>query len=798
MSGQVEVFLREPLVVLQNVSSLLKSNPGYSAGDIEQLLDLHVKGSDLFESIYILDEKGIVRNVGLPAGKQDFRRDIAGINLAHKDFYKRIRLTGKPTWSDTFLSLISGRMSFALSVGVDDRVLVGNCSIALLASFVQRINIEAMLMTIIVDRNGAIIVHPDPVVAARQVSISHLKPVQEGFKVNEGTYRYSFNNDEHIGSVSLIPGPADAYQHIIHTAMYFLGGVIGATLLAVFFTLIKARSFSKPLSEFASRAKIIADGDYDISLATPSYLEDKELTESFLKMADSIRDREHALQESEGRFREIFNAANEAIFIHDSETGQIIDINQTMLKMYGYSREEALRSTINELSFGEPPYSQFEALNFVSKAINEGPQLFEWLARRKNGVLFWVEVALKSTKIGGEGRVLAVVRDVSERKNLEGELIQAQKMEALGTLAGGIAHDFNNILAAIVGYAELARSKVKDDPKLSHYVDGIFNAAFRAGDLVKQILTFSRGTEQKKEPLQMTLIVKETIKMLRSSIPTTIKISKNIRSEGYVYADPTQIHQIIMNLCTNAYHAMRETGGTMGISLRDIKISGDDSLTMEIPQGDYVLLEVNDTGYGIDEETQKKIYEPYFTTKEPGEGTGLGLAVVHGIVESHKGVINVDSSLGKGTTFKVYLPLAEKETENYVFALEKEPLLGGEERIMLVDDEMHILKFTKESLEKYGYHVSTFTNAVQAFQDFQRYPEQYDIVITDMTMPYMIGTELAKKLIEIRSDIPIILCTGYSELVNKEKALAMGITEYLEKPVIMDNLIRIIQKVFSQ
>ena len=771
------------------------------------MLELHVSGSELFESIYILDENGIVQNVGLPSGKEDFKRDIIGIDLAHKEFYKKVRQTGQPTWSDTFLSLINGRMSLALGISADDQILVGNCSIDLLAGFVQRINTEAMLVATIVDRGGAIIVHPDPVIAARQVNISHLQPVQEGFDGNEGTYRYFFNNEEYIGSVSLIPGPgwlvlvsqekADAYNHIIHTAIYFLGGVVGAILLAVLFALVGARSFSRPLSEFAARAKVIAAGDYDFSLPKPSYLEEKELGESFHKMADAIKDRQAALQESEVRFREIFNAVNEAILIYDSATGDVIGINKAMHDMYGYSQDEAVLLTAGDLSAGEVPYSQNDAIAILKKAINEGPQLFEWLARRKDGSLFWVEVALKSTTIGGQGMVLGVIRDISERKKLEEELFLAQKMEALGTLAGGIAHDFNNILAAIVGYSELVKTHVKDDPKAIRYLDGTLNAAFRAGDLVKQILTFSRGTEQKKMPLQLSPIVKETLKMLRSSIPTTIEIKKNIQSQGIVMADPTQIHQILMNLCTNAYHAMRETGGTLGVSLKDVTVPDKGIPGLEITQGEYILLEVSDTGHGMDEETKNKIFEPYFTTKEPGEGTGLGLAVVHGIVKSHNGSISLYSEPGQGTTFHVYLPKVMTEEAVMVPAEDKEPLVGGDERIMLVDDEMNIVTVTRESLTNYGYQVTTFTNAVQAFQDFERHPEQYDIVITDMTMPYMTGTELAKKLIEIRPDIPIILCTGYSELIHRDKAYAMGITEYLEKPVIMDNLLRTVRRVLS-
>jgi CheY-like chemotaxis protein/anti-sigma regulatory factor (Ser/Thr protein kinase) len=286
--------------------------------------------------------------------------------------------------------------------------------------------------------------------------------------------------------------------------------------------------------------------------------------------------------------------------------------------------------------------------------------------------------------------------------------------------------------------------------------------------------------------------------MLRSSIPATIEIKQNIQSQGIVLAEPTQIHQIIMNLCTNAYHAMQETGGILGISLKDVEVTGKGLPGVEIEQGGYLLLEVSDTGHGMDEETKNKIFEPYFTTKEPGKGTGLGLAVVHGIVKSHHGSISLYSEPGHGTTFHVYLPKVLTDEKVLVSEDDKEPLVGGDESIMLVDDEKDIVTYAKDALEKFGYKVEPFSNAVQAFQEFQMHPEQFDMVITDMTMPYMTGTELAQKLIEIKPDIPIILCTGYSELVHKEKAYAMGIAGYLEKPVIMEDLIRVVRKVLSE
>ena len=807
MSRQVEGFLREPLVVMQNIGAMLEAGPDYSQGHTQQILDLHLKESRFIESVYILDEKGIVQFVGLSSDKKEFKREIIGIDLAHKEFYKKVRETGQPTWSDTFLSLISGKMSMALGINVDGMVLVGNCSIEALESFVQQANVDLAVMTTIVDREGAIVVHPDPEIAARQVNISHLLPVQEGFAGREGTYQYLFDNDEYVGSVSLIPRPGwlvlvsqtktDAFRHITHTAIYFLLGGLGATFLAIFFTIVKARSFSRTFSEFASRTKIIANGNYDLKLRDPIYLEEKELAESFLKMTDAVRDREQALLESEGRFREIFNAVNEAILIYDSATGKITEVNQTMIDMYGYSQEEALHMTAGDLSSGEVPYTKNNAIAKLKKTIDQGPQLFEWLGRRKDGKLFWVEIALKNTMIGGEGRILGVIRDISVRKRLEGELYQAQKMEALGTLAGGIAHDFNNILGAVVGYTELVKPYVKDDPKVYGYIDGVLHAALRAGDLVKQILTFTRGSEQQKISLQISPIINETLKMLRSSLPTTIEIKKNIESKGIVLADPTQIHQILMNLCTNAYHAMRETGGIMEVSLKDVEITGTGLPGIEISQGEYLLIEVSDTGHGIDEEMKSKIFEPYFTTKQPGEGNGLGLSVVHGIVKSLNGSIGLHSEPGKGTKFHVYLPKVLPEKAVVVLEKNKEPLKGGDESVMLVDDEKDIVTLTKTALEKFGYKVKPFSNAVQAFQEFQMHPDQFDIVITDMTMPYMTGTELAQKIIEIKPDIPIILSTGYSQSVHREKAYAMGIAGYLDKPVEIEDMIRTIRKVLS-
>ena len=391
-------------------------------------------------------------------------------------------------------------------------------------------------------------------------------------------------------------------------------------------------------------------------------------------------------------------------------------------------------------------------------------------------------------------------QDVEERHRLEMQLRQSQKMEAIGTLAGGIAHDFNNILAVIFGYTELAKLEDGDPEKRRQNLGQVLAGARRAKELVQQILAFSRKAEQQKQTLHVASIVKEALKMLRASIPATIEIQQKIASDGMVLADPTQIHQVIVNLCTNAYHAMRETGGTLAVSVEEIEILGEDEGDDSLVPGRYLKLEVSNTGGGISPEIQDKIFEPYFTTKKTGEGTGLGLAVVHGIVKSHHGHITVCSEPGTGTTFRVYLPVAENAGQA-VEPPEDESiadLSGKGERILFVDDEEQIRAFAEMLFSRYGYQVSTFADGLQALEEFRNHPDRFDLVITDMTMPHMTGAELTRKIAAIRPDMPVILCTGQSELIDREKAFAMGMCAYLNKPVLQHDFLSAIRKALEK
>ncbi len=417
---------------------------------------------------------------------------------------------------------------------------------------------------------------------------------------------------------------------------------------------------------------------------------------------------------------------------------------------------------------------------------------------------------LKTPYYGPDGTILGLIgisRDITEKKKAEGEkgrlmnqLRQAQKMEAIGTLAGGIAHDFNNILTSIIGYATLVQYDLPMNSQSATRLAEVIKAGDRAKDLVNQILTFSRQSEQEQQPVEIKHIVKEAIKLLRASIPTTIEIKMLVDNNcGVVVADPTQIHQVVMNLCTNAYHAMKENGGILTVSMEPVELETSElGSEAKLPAGPYVRLEVQDTGHGIPEEIIERIFDPYYTTKPKGEGTGMGLAVVHGIIKSHGGHIKVTSAAGVGTRFQIYLPRVEHSAIDRVQQAARPDATHGTERILLVDDEEQITSLLSEMLEDLGYRVTAKTSSKEALQCFTASPNDFDLVVTDMTMPGLTGTELAHELLAVRKDLPIILCTGFSEVVDEQSAKAMGIKEYILKPVVITDLAVVIRKLFDQ
>jgi signal transduction histidine kinase/ActR/RegA family two-component response regulator len=386
-----------------------------------------------------------------------------------------------------------------------------------------------------------------------------------------------------------------------------------------------------------------------------------------------------------------------------------------------------------------------------------------------------------------------------ELAKYERQLQQVLKIQAIGTLAGGIAHDFNNILFPIVGYTELTMDEVSEDSVAHKNLEEILKAAHRAKNLVQQILTFSRQSDQERKPIKIQNIITETLRLLRASIPASIEIIHKIQDDcGHIMGDPTQIHQVIMNLCTNAYHAMQDKGGKLEVILTEIDVGYKEMIDkVGMQPGKHLRLLVKDEGCGMEASVLDRIFEPYYTTKEQGKGTGLGLSVIHGIVKNLGGDITVKSTPGKGTIFQVYLPLIEDVDPDVEFE-STDGAIKGEERILLVDDEEQIVAMEQQMLENLGYQVTARTDSAEALKVFAEHPQNFDLVITDMTMPHMTGDQLAQKMLDIEPNIPVILCTGFNQGITEEKALAMGIQKFVMKPVVKKELATTIRTVLDQ
>ena len=505
---------------------------------------------------------------------------------------------------------------------------------------------------------------------------------------------------------------------------------------------------------------------------------------------------EKAVWESRERFQKIFNSHLDAIFVLSAEKqSKVIECNRAACEIFGYELHEMIGQSIEMLLADK---SQMPVLrkSLLDAVADEGYlKNYQFMLKKKSGVVFPAEhsiVELTSDQ-GEPAGWLTIVRDLTEQREIDMRLRQAQKMEAIGNLAAGIAHDFNNILFPIVGMSELLLEDLSPGSIEYENAKTILKAGKRGRELVKQILAFSRQADNKMVPTRIQQILKDVLKLIRSTIPADIELSQKIQNDcGPVMAEPTQIHQTIMNLVTNAYHAVENNRGRISIQLQEVSLDSNESNQLSISPGRYAMLTVADTGCGIDAAVMEKIFEPYFTTKEQGKGTGIGLAVVYGIIKEHKGSIKFTSEPGSGTEAYVYLPLMDKNSAELSMAGPEENERGNE-RILLVDDEESIAQMVEQILVRKGYQVAACTESMAAVELFSENPYTFDLVITDMTMPGMSGDMLAKAMMSIRPEIPIIMCTGFSERMNKDRAFEMGIKGYLMKPIVRSELLQMIR-----
>jgi PAS domain S-box-containing protein len=511
-----------------------------------------------------------------------------------------------------------------------------------------------------------------------------------------------------------------------------------------------------------------------------------------------VEKRTHQLQAVEKQYRSLFEESKDVVFIVNPE-GKLIDVNPAGVELFGHqSKEEVIGTYVTDYYINpadrEGYRKEIETRGFVKD--------YEITLRRRDGDQ--INVLITATVVRDKtGKITAyhgIMRDITNQKILEQRLFQAQKMEAIGTLAGGIAHDFNNILGVILGYTELLMDDLPEESQEHLNTRQILTAAERARELVKQILAFSRQSNGERQPVKLSAVINEAFKLLRSTLPSTIDIRQDIRvnaNADWVLADATRIHQVMMNLGANAAHAMSKNGGVMEVILDEVVLDpGDVVGHKELKPGPYLRLTVSDTGHGISPEVMERIFDPFFTTKDPGEGTGMGLAVIHGIIKNHGGNITAYSKPGKGSSFHVYLPRLEEEAELKSTLTEEIP--GGSERILLVDDESALTQVGKQILERLGYKVEGKSNPLEALENLRNAPEQFDLIISDVTMPHMTGIQLAMEAKHIRAGIPVILCSGFSTTITMEEIKSIGVNDFIMKPIIRSELARIVRRVLDE
>lgn len=532
--------------------------------------------------------------------------------------------------------------------------------------------------------------------------------------------------------------------------------------------------------------------DQDEIVLLEEFAEDLAFGITNIRIREKQKRDEKALHESQIRMQTIYETVQAGIVIIDAENRQIIDANPVAVKSIGLPKKELLGKTCAEI-FCIPEGGVCPILDLKKKAENAERHLVKADGEKIPILKSVVEFNLQGRKCLLESflDITALKQVEQEKVEMQSQIRQMQKIEAIGTLAGGIAHDFNNLLTPILAYSQMLQAAQPPESQAHEELREIHTAALRAKDLVGQILTFSREKEQGRSPVGITPIVKECIKLIQASFPTTIKIELKIAAKAdVVNADPTQIHQIIMNLCTNALHAMSESGGIL-----EVKVEEKDH--DQVFSHRYLTLTVSDTGCGMSKLTQERIFEPYFTTKGVNEGTGLGLSIVHGIVRSFDGDITVSTELGKGTTFTVYLPLIDLKKDDETLLDQEAECPKGHESILLVDDELAVVKSIGRILESLGYKVTERTSGIEALELFRAKPQDFDIVITDLTMPNMTGELLAQEIMTIRPETPVLLCSGYRNKITDEAVANFGIKNFISKPLVKKDLAQMVRRLLQ-
>ncbi len=769
--------------------------------------------------------------------------DTNGTILVSTDY----NLRGSPMHKSYFLEALKGRCAISRVHAVPDpfklvinfagplydtqKKLIGVLSVQLnmntIWNMIKHIHIGRTGYVFIIDSDNTIIASPDKgnlllqisaeldaqinqlltLLRYRDTAATHM--IGAFFDIGKLTQQEKELTTAHIDwKIIVIQREEEAFS-LLYT--FILQVVILATIFFVLITLLGirySRSITMPIKRLAQTALKIGEGKFDQHVNIEEEDEIGQLAKSFNLMTGNLKASHEKLKKEISERKQVeevhtrlitaIEQADETVVITD-KPGKIIYTNPAFESQTGYTSEESAGQNINIVKSDKHEKSFYEQ---IWKTISKGQTWKGYYKNKKKDGTLYDNAATISPIKNPDGEITGFVnigRDVTEEYKLQEQLRQSQKMESIGTLAGGIAHDFNNILAAVIGFAELSINDVGDRPRTHESLKQVLKAAYRAKELVGQILAFSRSKTLKRVQIKTTPIVNEVCKFIRSSLPTTIEIKQVINTmNDCIMSDPTQFQQILMNLCTNAGHAMMETGGVLEVLLEETALNEDDLLTYpELKSGSYLRLSVKDNGYGISKEYLERIFEPYFTTKDLGEGTGLGLAVVHGIINDYGGAIRVYSEAGKGTVFHVLFPLIKKnEVADNIEG--SGPLPVGTEAIMLIDDEEPLVMVGTIILEELGYRVTGFTSPEVALDMFTNSKDSYDLIITDKTMPKMTGLVLSAGIKKVRPDIPILLCTGFQDKDIDDKVEIAGITDYVMKPLNRREIAIAVRKVLDK